>query len=259
VLSLKIHVKCSTPYLPLASSWGCAIKHGRDGDLRQKRLGDRFFRSLLFQFQYHIPLLLSRQVMASENESSNATTNTLASFATFCDVSLNEGSHVSPEQKWPALSVPSESASASDPLIERRSNTSSPQQAQITTTLPPVKWGTTRWQWSSMILTTLAGFILAILHHVYYTTLNNSVAGSSSRQQWSINIGTAFAFSVVALFKTASGTAYQQYIWRTVKRKSISIGGLDNLFALTSDPFGLFDWELWNKATLAVLLALLCW
>jgi hypothetical protein len=199
--------------------------------------------------------------MASENESSHATTDALVSFATFCNVSLNEGSHVAPEQKWLALSIPSESASPSAPLIERRSNTSSgpsPQQDKLETTFAPVKWGITRWQWSSMILTALAGVILAILHHVYYTTLNNSLAGSSSRQQWTINIGTAFAFSVVALFKTASDTAYQQYIWRAVKRKSISLRGLDNLFALTNNPFGLFDWELWNKVTLAVLLALLC-
>jgi hypothetical protein len=200
--------------------------------------------------------------MARENESSNATTNIVTSFATFCDLSLNNGSHVSPKHTLPALSVPSESSSASDPLIRRQSNTSSrpsPKQAKVKTTLSPVEWGVTTWQWSSMVLTTLAGIVLAILHHVYYTTLNNSLAGSSSRQQWSINIGTAFAFSVVALFKTSSDAAYDQYIWRVVKRKSISVGALDNLFALTNNPFGFFDWELWNKAPLAVLLALLCW
>jgi hypothetical protein len=199
--------------------------------------------------------------MASINGYPKASANTITSFATFCDVSLN-GNHVSPEGQCPTFSIPSENAFATDPLIEKQSSISSrasPKQAKITTTLRPVKWGITRWQSSSMFLTTIAGFILAILHHVYYTLLDNSIAGSPSRQQWSLNIGTAFAFGVVAVFKTAGGMAYDQYVWRTVKMKSISVAGLDNLFALTTNPFGFFDWELWNKATLPVLQALLCW
>jgi hypothetical protein len=110
-----------------------------------------------------------------------------------------------------------------------------------------------------MICYAVAGIILALVHHTYYSYLHGRKIGSASRQQWATAFGTAFSFIVIALLKTAIGEAYNQYIWTLVRRRAYSLGCLDKLFALTSDPLGFFNWELLRHAKFGLVLALSVW
>ena len=122
-----------------------------------------------------------------------------------------------------------------------------------------VRWGVA-WQVPTfMVACTVGGLALAFGHHFYYQSLSGTVAGSSGRQQWALKLGTAFSVLVLVLFKSACGTAYNQYVWTLFKRRAYSLDTLDRLFALTIDPVGFASWEVLSHGRLAVLLALTSW
>jgi len=117
------------------------------------------------------------------------------------------------------------------------------------------------WQFEPafMLLFVVAGTLLAMGHHLYYSFLNGTKPGSNSEQQWAHAFGNSFAFLFVTFYAAANKAAYDQYIWTLVRRKAFTIGTLDSLFALNSNPSGFFGLEILRKAYLAVILALICW
>jgi hypothetical protein len=122
-----------------------------------------------------------------------------------------------------------------------------------------IKWGIA-WQGPTyMICLALLGISLALGHHFYFLSLDVTLAGSATRQQWSLRFGTGFSFLVVTCLKVASGQAYEQYMWTIIRRKSLSIGTLDRIFGLLSNPFGFFSLELFSQTRFVILLALICW
>jgi hypothetical protein len=123
-----------------------------------------------------------------------------------------------------------------------------------------VQWGV-NWhqQPMFMVLFALAGLVFTIGHHFYYSALNGTRAGSDRRQQWAHAFGNALAVLVVTTFAAANRIVYNQYTWTLVRRKAFSLRSLDALFALTSDPLGFTDLNIFRHAPLAVLLAALCW
>jgi len=108
-----------------------------------------------------------------------------------------------------------------------------------------------------MLAFAFGGIALAIGHHFYYLSLDGTLTGSSTRQQWATRFGTAMSFLVIALVKTANDAAYTQYIWTLVRRKSFSIGTLDKLFALTSDPLAFFGSAMMRVLKIALFLRVL--
>lgn len=123
-----------------------------------------------------------------------------------------------------------------------------------------VQWGV-NWhqQPMFMILFALAGLVFAVGHHFYYVALNGTRAGSERRQQWAHAFGNALAVLVVTTLAAANRIVYNQYTWTLVRRKAFSLRSLDALFALTSDPLGFSDMNIFRHAPLAALLAALCW
>ena len=103
------------------------------------------------------------------------------------------------------------------------------------------------------------GTVFSIGHHIHYSLLHQTFAGTKSKQQWSTAFGTGYAFLVVALLRTACAEAYQQYIWMIIQRDRVQLATLDKLFALTSDPVAFWSLLLLKKAKAAVTLALVCW
>ncbi|MCJ1431360.1 hypothetical protein MMC27_000711 [Xylographa pallens] len=111
-----------------------------------------------------------------------------------------------------------------------------------------VKWGIYWKQPISIIVFFLAGVFLAIGHHLYYRFLDGTTASSPDSQQWALRFGTAFAFLTIASLRAAIAASYNQYIWMVFRRKSVSIGGIDNIFALGSDFMGFCNLELYRQA-----------
>lgn len=111
----------------------------------------------------------------------------------------------------------------------------------------------------TMIAFFVSGVSFAAGHHAYYSSLDGTGVRDNESQQWAIRFGTAFAFLVEVSLVAAVSIAQTQRVWTTLEKKSVSIGGIDSIFAATRDLGSFMSWEMWSKAKLASLLALLCW
>lgn len=111
----------------------------------------------------------------------------------------------------------------------------------------------------SMIAFFISGVCFASGHHAYYSSLNGTEVRDDESQQWAIRFGTAFAFLVEVPLAAAVSIAQTQRAWTTMERKSVSIGGIDSIFAATQDLASFMNWEMLSRAKLASVLALICW
>ena len=110
-----------------------------------------------------------------------------------------------------------------------------------------------------MFTLALSGAALAISHHVYYSKLDGTPVASGVHQQWAIRFGTAFSFLVKSCLQASAVLACGQCAWKVLRSKSLTMGGIDNIFALTSTPFSFLQWELYKEARPVLLVALLTW
>lgn len=122
-----------------------------------------------------------------------------------------------------------------------------------------VKWGIVWYAPASMMLYAFGGLAAAIGHHFYFSSLHGTVAGGAFRQQFAIGSGTAISVTIVALLRSATTAAYNQYAWVLVRKSFYKLGTLDKLFALTIDPTGFLSMEMIKHAKVAVLLAVISW
>ena len=98
---------------------------------------------------------------------------------------------------------------------------------------------------------------LSTAHHLFYLYLNNQIAGSTDKQQWSIRIGTALATAIVILLKCAVGFAYVQLLWLMLRKRAFRISDIDALFALGfGDATALFSKGIWATAVTAISFAI---
>jgi len=117
-----------------------------------------------------------------------------------------------------------------------------------------------RWVQSALMVCYLAlGLLSAVSHHLYYFSLHHGAVYSRGRQQWPIRIGSGLSALTIALFNFAIGAAYTQYVWMKLRSKTLSLSGIDHLFALLVDATGLFSKELITKAKSVIVLALFAW
>ena len=143
--------------------------------------------------------------------------------------------------------------------VRSRSTLDESQQASRKTKAPRRTWSLLRKQPASFAISLLfLGTACAIGHHIFYEMLDSQEA-SAQWQQWNIRIGTALAFTITISLRGAAVFGYDQYMWNLMRRKAVTIAGLDNLFSLTSNVFALFSTELLRRAPMAVLIALLTW
>jgi hypothetical protein len=110
-----------------------------------------------------------------------------------------------------------------------------------------------------MFILALSGAALAIGHHVYYSRLDGTPVASAGHQQWAIRFGTAFSFLVKSCLQASTVLACGQCAWKVLRSKSLTMGGIDNIFALTSTPSSFLQWELYKEARPVLLVALLTW
>lgn len=105
----------------------------------------------------------------------------------------------------------------------------------------------------------LLGLSFALAHHFYYLHLDEIIVESQSQQQWHLRAGTGLAFLVRAFLSAAVGIAYTQILWRTLRSKSITIGGVNSLFGVMNNPWAFIGWELWTAAPLLAVVAIIAW
>jgi hypothetical protein len=122
-----------------------------------------------------------------------------------------------------------------------------------------VQWGVYWVQPTWMVMFLISGTLLAWAHHVYYYALDGTLVSSTSRQQWTIRFGTAFAYLTQSCLKASVITACTQCVWAKLRKKAFTVDELDKLFAITTDPTSFRSWKLLRDAGTAVLLAALIW
>ncbi|KAJ7112052.1 hypothetical protein C8R43DRAFT_153734 [Mycena crocata] len=113
----------------------------------------------------------------------------------------------------------------------------------------------------------LAGVILAVGHHVYFTSLHltpsdgvRQIAGHSVSDQALANfIATLFIFLVKLCLSQSVAKAFDQRLWYTVRRSSMKLTGLDALFSVLGDPIAFLDFEMVWHAKVAAGLAFIAW
>jgi hypothetical protein len=122
-----------------------------------------------------------------------------------------------------------------------------------------VQWGVPISKQIRMIGFVILGILLALGHHLFFSSLNTTVVGSTSRQQWAIAFGTAFAFLIASFLGLAVSSAYTQFIWAYLRKNTLSLRGIDKIFSLTSDLTGFLSLELMKRAKAVILFAILSW
>jgi len=110
---------------------------------------------------------------------------------------------------------------------------------------------------TAMVVVFLAGCLGAVSHHLFYRYLH----GRSAENQLVISrIGVAIAFFTKASLVGSVVLAYRQRVWRTMRRKPISLSGLDALFQVVESPVWFFmGKEMFVKARVASLMAAATW
>ena len=123
---------------------------------------------------------------------------------------------------------------------------------------------------ASMLSALIAGVLFAIGHHLFYCSIANTEAGSTSlnvlgssvsRQATSIAIGTAFAFLVKLCLVYAVAVAYVQVFWYDMKtgNPKPTLATLDATFSGTRQLLVLFNYVLWMRYPILLLVALTAW
>jgi hypothetical protein len=103
----------------------------------------------------------------------------------------------------------------------------------------------------------VAGVVAAVGHHFFYAHLNGQPAHEQLKM---IRYGTAMAFFVKSTLVGTAIMCNRQRIWRTFRRKAMTIDGIDGLFSAPEDPTQFFiNGEMWKNGKLATFMALCCW
>ncbi|KAH8722387.1 hypothetical protein GQ44DRAFT_711979 [Phaeosphaeriaceae sp. PMI808] len=103
----------------------------------------------------------------------------------------------------------------------------------------------------------LAGVGAAVGHHFFYLSLHGAPAHN---QLGMIRWGTGLAFFVKSTLVGTAIICNRQRIWRTFRRKAMTIEGIDGLFSAPEDPTQFFiNMEMWKNGKLATFMALCSW
>jgi hypothetical protein len=107
---------------------------------------------------------------------------------------------------------------------------------------------------SSVVLALAVGILFAFAHHLFYSSLANTlvpkspyfIAGiAASPQQVNIAAGTALAFLVKSCLVSAVVIAYTQVFWNAFLDQPTRLPSLDTAFSAPGNAFTLFFFGMW--------------
>lgn len=115
----------------------------------------------------------------------------------------------------------------------------------------------------TMTVLLMAGALLVVGHHLYYTALDGKTVTELGERNWgqqfNLAVGTALAFLVKASLVSAVSAAYAQHFWLDVRDKFLPVSGIDSRFTALSSIFSMFDLPYHGKAKTGTILAVLTW
>ena len=110
-----------------------------------------------------------------------------------------------------------------------------------------------------MLLCFAAGNIAALGHHLFYSHYAGAVVGDAAEQEWNIRLGSVFAWILQLSLMASVWFAYTQWLWRTIKRKGISVRAMNAAFDAQTSILALANTELATKMKTGFALALIAW
>jgi hypothetical protein len=84
------------------------------------------------------------------------------------------------------------------------------------------------------------------------------VSLSGVSQSWQSAVANFFAIAVEVVLLGGIGVAYNQFLWRLLRRRSLKTETIDTLVTLVMSPWDLWRPDLYKDAILAVLIGILC-
>lgn len=103
------------------------------------------------------------------------------------------------------------------------------------------------------------GIAFSLAHCIYYPRLKGDIVGNSDSQEEKLRAGTAFAFLTQICFGASVWTAYTQWLWRTVRRKDMTVDVLNAAFGADTSVLSLLNFAMLKKLRLGSLMALFAW
>lgn len=110
-----------------------------------------------------------------------------------------------------------------------------------------------------MVLTLLLATITAVAHHIFYSRLDRQIVQSQWQQEWYGRVGTGLAFLVKALLTASVGVSYTQLLWYHFRRRPFTFTGIDALFGVVNNVWDFFCFEVWGRASILAVVALILW
>ncbi|KAF3065783.1 Formylmethionine deformylase-like protein [Daldinia childiae] len=105
----------------------------------------------------------------------------------------------------------------------------------------------------------VGGILAAVGHHLYYQRLNDTPVTSENLQVWSIRIGTGLALLTRCGLVAAIGIAVVQQTWLSLRKRAMSIGGIDSMFDIMGNPWSFFNTDFLIHAKRLAVLAAIAW
>lgn len=97
-------------------------------------------------------------------------------------------------------------------------------------------------------------------HFLYSSLHNKDVAkDSESFQLWVSLTGSSLAFLTKVCFTAVLAISRTQWVWVTLRKRRMTLGGIDALFGVSSDPTFFSNFNMLRHAKLATLMAILMW
>lgn len=77
----------------------------------------------------------------------------------------------------------------------------------------------------------MAGLLLSVAHHVFYSHLNGHIVSEQPQfiRQWSVSIGTGFAFLAHSALSISIGITFWQLFWSNLHKKPLKLSTIDSL------------------------------
>lgn len=104
----------------------------------------------------------------------------------------------------------------------------------------------------------MLGLVFAVTHHYYYNSLNDRSL-QDFPQEWAVRIGTGLAFLTKSCLVASAAIAYQQYYWRILRMRSLSVQSIDDIMGLLADPTRFANHEPLQRAWSCVAIAVIIW
>lgn len=122
-----------------------------------------------------------------------------------------------------------------------------------------VKWGIHWYTPVSIVLLLLLGIMGATAHHGFYRQLHGKIVGDEDQQRRVIWIGTSMGFLAKMSFTAVLAISRTQWVWATLRKKSMALGGIDALFGVSLDPTFFANVNMLRHAKFATVMAIIMW